>query len=496
MTIDRTTITGTHFFDLNIEKVLEHWPVEFAIREVIANALDEWAITDGMEPRIVQIGGDQWRIVDFGRGLRYQHLTQKENQEKRNHPDVIGQFGMGLKDALAVFHRRNVEVEIYSPHGDVTTVMRPKEGFADVVTLHAAVRPPSQPGSMGTEVVLSGVTDEQVSVAKRFFLRYSDDVALETTSYGTVLARPDNSGPARVYVKGLLVAEEENFLFSYNITDVNAPLRKALNRERSNVGRTAYTDRVKAILKKCTSPDVARPLAADLAGYVRGTMHDELEWKDVTLHACRVLATHERVVFVTAGDLEAGSPQLQYARDDGYRLVTVPEDIYYRLGDLTDLDGGRVLDLGAYRESWNDSFQFQFVDATAFTEVESAVYGLTGPTVALANLELTRIGVSDVVISETMRLNETGSQVLGLFDPENRRIIIRRDQLSTPLRYCGTLLHELIHAASGTTDGTMEFESALTQCLGVIASNVLRGGSPSRSTTRSANGRTGLPTAR
>ena len=30
-----------NLFDLNIEKVLDHWGVEHAIREIIANALDE-----------------------------------------------------------------------------------------------------------------------------------------------------------------------------------------------------------------------------------------------------------------------------------------------------------------------------------------------------------------------------------------------------------------------------------------------------------------------
>ena len=39
-----------------------------------------------------------------------------------------------------------------------------------------------------------------------------------------------------------------------------APLRRALNRERTNVGRTAYSDRVKEILKECRSPAVAEPL--------------------------------------------------------------------------------------------------------------------------------------------------------------------------------------------------------------------------------------------
>jgi len=56
-----------------------------------------------------------------------------------------------------------------------------------------------------------------------------------------LLARRPGSRTGRVYVRGLLVAEEPNFLFSYNITDLTTPLRRALNRERSNVGRTAYT---------------------------------------------------------------------------------------------------------------------------------------------------------------------------------------------------------------------------------------------------------------
>jgi hypothetical protein len=32
-------------FDLNIERVLENWTVAHALREVIANALDEQALT-------------------------------------------------------------------------------------------------------------------------------------------------------------------------------------------------------------------------------------------------------------------------------------------------------------------------------------------------------------------------------------------------------------------------------------------------------------------
>jgi hypothetical protein len=47
-------------FDLNIERVLENWTVAHALREVIANALDEQALTGTREPEIFQDGEGRW----------------------------------------------------------------------------------------------------------------------------------------------------------------------------------------------------------------------------------------------------------------------------------------------------------------------------------------------------------------------------------------------------------------------------------------------------
>ena len=109
-------------FDLNIERVLENWTLAHAIRELIANALDEAALTGTPEPEIAKDGDGRWHIRDFGRGLRYEHLTQNENREKLANPEkVVGKFGVGLKDALATFDRRGVGVRIRSRFGDITT---------------------------------------------------------------------------------------------------------------------------------------------------------------------------------------------------------------------------------------------------------------------------------------------------------------------------------------------------------------------------------------
>jgi hypothetical protein len=459
-------------FDLNIEKVLEHWTVPFAIRELIANALDEQVLTQTVEPAILKDDSGCWHIADSGRGVRYEHLTQKENAEKRRHPDVIGQFGMGLKDALAVFDRRGVQVVIRSPHADITTGRRPKDGFPDVVTLHALVSRPSDPGRTGTDIALTGVKDDDVVAARRFFLRYSGEHLLESTEYGAVLDRTDRNRPARIYVKGLFVAEEPNFLFSYNITKLSASLRRALNRERSNVGRGAYSDRVKAILTACRSTEVAGPLAEDLNAYTAGRLHDELGWRDVALHACRVLQTNEKVLFVTTWQLGGDTAQMQYAKDDGYRIVVVPEDIARSLGDLTDLNGRPLVDLDRYRDEWNDSFSFSFIDSAAMTSAERAVFSRTGEIGALARVDLARRKTA-VLISETMRLNETGNPVLGVWEEAAQRIVIRRDQLTGLGRYAGTLLHEIGHMTSGTPDRSLEFESELSRLLGITAATAL-----------------------
>jgi hypothetical protein len=76
-----------------------------AVGEVIANALDEQALTPTPSPEILRLMGPNgsYGTSDAACGM---HLTQKEESRRLRHPAVIGQFGIGLKDALAVFDRR------------------------------------------------------------------------------------------------------------------------------------------------------------------------------------------------------------------------------------------------------------------------------------------------------------------------------------------------------------------------------------------------------
>jgi len=457
-------------FDLNIEKILEDWEVFNAIREVIANAIDEQILTKTRNIEIFKDQEGKWHIRDYGRGLKYEHLTQKENDEKLKNPNVIGKFGIGLKDALATFDRKSVKVFIKSRYGDITLGRSEKHGFEDVVTLHAYISSPSKPNFIGTEFILEEVSDEDIEKAKDLFLIFSGERVIEETTYGEVLEKKDKI--ARIYINGVKVAEEENFIFSYNITSIIKKIRQALNRERTNVGRSAYADRVKSILLSCKSKEVAEYLVNDLKNYTTGEIHDELRWIDVQEHAVKILNATEKVVFLTSEELINSANMVDEAKSGGFRIVTIPENLKERIGGLEDISGNTIRDLSQFYREYEESFEFKFVDPSKLSPSEKRIFDMTDKIFVLIGGK-PRI-IKEIKISETMR-KEIGSfvETEGLWERTSGRIIIKREQLRSMEKYAGTLLHETTHAISGTSDVSRNFELELTKLLGIITTKML-----------------------
>ncbi|HTZ67386.1 MAG TPA: ATP-binding protein [Roseiarcus sp.] len=454
-------------FDLNIEKILEAWDSSHAVRELIANALDEQTLSGSADIKISKDVTGAWTIRDFGRGLKYEHFTQNENPEKlRAAGRVIGKFGIGLKDAMATLDRNGVKVEIQSRHGGIALAQCAKHGFGDVVTLHAAVLPPRYAAFGGTEVRLSGLPDEDMARAKSFFLKFSGETVIEETRIGRILAKKGNV--SRIYVAGLLVAEEENFAFSYDVTSLTEPMKKALNRERTHVGRTAYADRVKAMLLQTKSEAVAKTLATELMALERGTGSDEVHWKDVAVHACKILNASGKYLFVTASQLTFNASAVDRARGDGLQIVTLPDNIHEEIAGAKDVDGAPIRDLTVYQDEWNSSFKFEWITPKEMTAAEREVFARAKEISGLVG-GLPR-HVKAIRVSRTMRPDfSTGTDALGLWDPETSSIVIRRDQLGSLRKFAGVLLHEVAHARGGHDDVTREFENDLTDLLGQTA---------------------------
>lgn len=475
-------MSEARLFDLNIEKILEAWTSAHAVRELIANALDEQILSDSAEVDIFKHNDGAWIIQDFGRGLRYEHFTQNESAEKlKNIGRVIGKFGVGLKDALATLHRNGVSVLIESRHGSISVVEKAKHGFEDVVTLHAAVSDPKRLDEVGTKIILSGLADSQMEDAKRFFLKFSGERILEKTGFGEILARKDGQS-SRVYVAGLLIAEEDRFAFSYNITSLNAAMSKALNRERTNVGRTAYTPRVKDMLLQAKNAEVASVLASEFAKIQSGTGADEVNWKEVAIHACKILNASGSYLFITAQEGMLNTSAVDHARSDGLKVIVIPDSIRIEVAGASDTTGAPIRDLGTYQGEWNDSFEFDFVEANALTESERGIFELRNTIAAIAGGFPSH--VKNVRVSKTMRLDFlSGADALGLWDPESKCIVIRRDQLGDLKSFAGTLLHEVVHATTGYDDVTRDFENELTAVLGAAAAQACANQSPPKQTS-------------
>jgi hypothetical protein len=459
-------------FDLNIEKILEHWEPRHAIREIIANALDEQLLSGTRDIEVSKNGNGLWQVRDFGRGLAKDHLTQAESAEKLANPKCIGKFGIGLKDALGTLNRRNVEVTIESRHGRMSLARAPKHGFEDIQTLHVFLEPPTDKNFVGTRFTFRGLSDAEVAAARELFLRFSGDRILEENRVGAILARTD--GAARIYVNGVRIAEEERFLFGYDVRSPNQALRRALNRERSNVGRAAYQDRVKAILLDSKSPVVARTLAEDLRGYAEGSSHDELSWVDVQEHAVRILAASRRAVFLTPDQVAREPATVDEARTAGMDIVPIPTTLSERIHDLRDIAGNPIRGLARFHAELAESFEYRFIRPKDLQARERQIYSMTRRIFDLAGGKPPC--VREVLISETMRRDPgTFQEATGVWHPSSGQIIVKRSQLMDLSAYAGTLLHEAAHARSGAPDVDRAFEIELSRLLGNVVRKSLSG---------------------
>lgn len=404
-------------------------------------------------------------------GIKYTNLTQNENQEKLTNTNVIGKFGIGLKDALATFDRKGISVLIKSKFGDITLSKTSKQGFADIITLHANIDDASEQNIIGTKFIIKGASDEDIYLAKNLFLKFSGEEILETTKYGQVIKKKIKAGS--IYINGVKVAEEPNFLFSYNITEKTKAIQKALNRERSNVGRTAYSDSIKKILLASNSSTVAKELVNDLQNYNEGLQHDELSWIDVQEHSVKILNQKEKVIFVTSADLILHRDLIDQAKSSGHSIVTLPENLKNKITGTQDFTGNNIVDIAQFVTVYNDSFEFSFIKPEKLNNNEKEVFNFTSLIIELIGglpKKVTDIKISETMVKEFFSTGET----LGCWDPRTNAIVISRKQLKTLADYSGTLIHEIIHAKTGFLDVSREFETELTKAIGTASEATLK----------------------
>jgi len=336
--------------------------------------------------------------------------------------------------------------------------------------LHAIIEDAFDINYIGTEFELNGVTDKDINDAKKLFLKFSGEEIIETTKQGQIIKR--NKSYGNIYINGVKVAEEENFLFSYNITTLNTSIKKALNRERTNVGRSAYTDSIKKILLSSTKKEVVEMLAKDLTNISAGTAHDELSWIDVQEHSVKILNQEGKYLFITSFEAMQHPDMIYQARNSGHEIITIPENLKLKIQDSTDLSGNPIVDIGQFISNYNDSFTFNFINPEQLNAKEKIVYQATPKIIEIFGGKPKK--VIDIKISSTMRKDLfSGVETLGCWDENSHSIVIDIKNLRAISDYAGTLIHELIHAKTGHDDVTRSFENELTNSIGQICKQLL-----------------------
>lgn len=453
-------------FDLNIETVLEHWDVEHGLREIIANALDECTLS-GTAP--IDISRDElgrWHIRDYGRGIKIDHFTLNENVEKIGADGVIGKFGVGLKDALATLDRHQAKVSIRSQHGTFNLTRASKHDFDRITTLHIS-QELGDPATCGTDVILTGVCNAAIEKAKAMFLCFREHRVLDATAFGQVIAAAPAG--AEVFINGVWVNAEPTFLFSYNVTSLTDSMRKALNRERVNVGRSVYADRLRQTLKSSNAAAVLKPLASAYALKDQGDLPEELGWIDVAHKALNQLSETQRVVVVSHTEIKSRPELIEDIKGDGHQIISVTDRQKQRADQQADKGKAPFHTLDTWIQSRNDSFQYCFVDEDHLTEAESSVWQKRNQVLRLVGLNRSR--TPRILVSETLHASKDETD--GVWDSNLRAIIVKRTQLRSIRAFAGTLLHELAHADTGEVDCTRSFENVLTQYLGCVSARAL-----------------------
>ena len=174
---------------------------------------------------------------------------------------------------------------------------------------------------------------------------------------------------------------------------------------------------------------------------------------------------------MTPSELQDGVLLVERAKQNGYEILTIPDNLKEKISGQVDVEGNEIVDLNFFQRDLNNNFYFNFVARDALTESEIKIldkipflFKLIGGKPEMIN---------EIKISETMQLDEnTYFEAVGLW--KNPDIIIKRSVLKNESSFFGTLLHEIAHATSFASDMSLKFESELTNLLGIITSYLLK----------------------
>jgi hypothetical protein len=308
--------------DLNIEKVLEDWSVVDALREFVSNALDEHTICKINTLPKIELDENVLSITDNGRGIKLGDFVIKANDEKKL-DTTIGQYGYGLKDAIAYLESNKHTVTIDTKGYLFRFSIDDKHGTKGIKSYHCFYSNSNR--QSGTKISVTNITTEDYDCLIALFLQYQKITPIFECNYGDVYIPDKSSGPV-IYVQGLLVDHQSEFEFSYNIKIKDSKLRKAMNRERKSLSKSAYSDRVKFLLKKADGALLDRMISL-YENQDKIKLKADLSYSEVKVYIeAKMKLAGKEIVNVTKKDLVKHHDVISNIELRGGKINIIPKD--------------------------------------------------------------------------------------------------------------------------------------------------------------------------
>lgn len=228
---------------------LPNWKVSEGLRELVQNWLD--AADDLGTPGEIEYSDKVLKLINPGANLTREALllgsTSKVNRE-----DQRGQFGEGLKLGTLALARSKRMVTVRTQNELWRARIQESDDFAGRKVLTWTISEVEK----GDDVVVSiyPVEREEYEALQSAFLHFSVIEKHHTTYYGRLLM--DDAYKGKVFVKGILVMEDEELSAGYDLSRVQVDRDRKMIRDYDLAHHTSEIWRATMISGKITPKEI------------------------------------------------------------------------------------------------------------------------------------------------------------------------------------------------------------------------------------------------
>ena len=238
--------------DLNLgENVLNHLNVIDAIRELISNAFDAKNLSKSTHNVSIKYNEKKniLEIINYDSCIEQNNFIYTNNKLKRN-KNIIGMYGYGLKDALAILYKRNIPITIETnKHKFTTKLMKTQNTDTDrLSTLHVILEKKKNiDKDIYNKITLENILKKDYETITNDFIELFNkkQKILYEDNIGNKIYKLDGRNQ-HIFVNGVRVITKSKNYFSYDFVK-DDDIIKVTNRDRRNINNDIFVRKITKI---------------------------------------------------------------------------------------------------------------------------------------------------------------------------------------------------------------------------------------------------------